>query len=221
MQIERTNSDALVIDKLPDGSRVIIDTGNETVFALNATAGAAWDACSSPTTLSGVAEKMLNSFDPGTTEELAQEAILQLEDHNLVKTSGPSSQANRRQFIASLSAIALPLVVSLTMTDQRAYARSARSGMYGDHGHHGDHGHDGNHGHHGDPGHHGDRGPVGHLGPIGPVGPVGPIGHLGPVGNLGSLGGPGHIGPLGEQGHLGPLGDPGAITISMPRIGGN
>ena len=65
MQIERTNSDALVINKLPDGSTVIVDAKNEAVFALNPTAGAAWDACSAPTTLTGVTESMQRSFDPG------------------------------------------------------------------------------------------------------------------------------------------------------------
>ena len=127
MQIERANSASMAIDTLPDGSKVIVDSVSETVFALNAMAGAAWDACSSPSSLHGVAESMQRSFDPGTTEELAQEAILQLENHKLVKTSGPSSQANRRQFIAGLGAVGLPLVVSLTMADQRAYAEKARS----------------------------------------------------------------------------------------------
>ncbi len=121
MQVERTNSD-LLVDKLPDGSRVIVDSKNETVFALNATAGAAWDACSAPTTLSKVAEDMRRSFDPGITEELALEAILQLQDKNLVTTSGSSSNATRRQVFATAAAIALPLVVSLTMAEQRAHA---------------------------------------------------------------------------------------------------
>src|SRR5271170_3487647 len=88
MQVERTNSDALVVNKLPDGSTVIVDAKNETVFALNATAGAAWDACDSSTTLAGVTESMQRSFDPEISEELAEEAILQLHGKNLVKTSG-------------------------------------------------------------------------------------------------------------------------------------
>ena len=128
MQIERTNSDALVVNKLPDGSTVIVDTGNETVFALNAAAGAAWDACSAPTTLAGVTESMQRSFDPGISEELAEEAILQLHDKKLLKTSGPPSQASRRQFITTMSSIALPLVVSLSIAEQRAYAKIASSG---------------------------------------------------------------------------------------------
>jgi hypothetical protein len=126
MQVERTNSDALVINQLPDGSKVIVDAKNETVFALNAMAGAAWDACSDPTTLAKVTEGMQRSFDPAVNEELAEEAILQLNDKKLVKTWG-ASKATRREFIGTVSAAALPLVVALSVADQRAYALRASS----------------------------------------------------------------------------------------------
>ena len=132
MQVERTSTNDLLVDKLPDGSKLIVDPKNETVFALNATAGAAWDACSGPTTLSKVAEDMQRSLDPSVTEELALQSILQLREKKLVTTSGaPSgatSGATRRQVFATLSAIALPVVVSLTMAEQRAHAQSAGSG---------------------------------------------------------------------------------------------
>lgn len=127
MQIERTNSDALVVSKLPDGSTVIVDAENEAVFALNSTAGAAWDACNGSTTLAGVTESMQRSFDPRISEELAEEAILQLHDKRLVRTSGGSSQASRRQFITTMSTVALPLVVSLSIAEQRAHAGTASS----------------------------------------------------------------------------------------------
>lgn len=124
MQVECTNLDSLVVNKLPDGSRVIVDAANETVFALNSTAGAAWDACSSQTTLARVTEHMRGSFDSGVTEEVAERAIFELEEKKLVKVS----QGSRRQFIGTMSAaVALPLVVALTMTDQRAYATTAKS----------------------------------------------------------------------------------------------
>jgi hypothetical protein len=132
MHIERTGSD-LVVSPLPDGSKLIVDAVNERVVALNATAGAAWDACSEPTTLARVTESMRCSLDAGTTEDLAEEAILQLQDEKLVKTSGASSQATRRKFIATLGAAAVPLVVSLTMANQRAHAvyASSRGGNQG------------------------------------------------------------------------------------------
>ena len=58
MQVERANPNTFIENQLPDGSRVIVDPTNERVFALNAAAGAAWDACSAPTTLSEVTESM-------------------------------------------------------------------------------------------------------------------------------------------------------------------
>lgn len=127
MQVERADSSNLVINQLPDGSKVIVDSRNEKVFALNATAGAAWDACSGPTTLSKVAKEMQRSFNPGITEELAEEAILRLREKNLVATLGSPSTTSRRQVLATLGAIAVPLVVSLTMADQKAYADVAGS----------------------------------------------------------------------------------------------
>ena len=129
MQVERTNSNHLLVDTLPDGSRVIVDPKNETVFALNEAAGAAWDACSGPTTLPKVAENMQRSFDPRITEEFALEAVLQLQERKLVMTSGSPSMSTRREVLAWLGVIALPLVVSLTMAEQRAYAGSTGSGV--------------------------------------------------------------------------------------------
>ena len=131
MQVERANSNDLLVDKLPDGSQLIVDPKNETVFALNATAGAAWDACSGPTTLSRVAEDMQRAFDPRVTEELALQAIQQLQERNLVTTSGSPSTTTRRAFVAKLGvgALAAPLVVALTMAQQRAHAQNSGSGV--------------------------------------------------------------------------------------------
>jgi hypothetical protein len=126
MQIERTPLGALVENQLPDGSRVIVDQKNETVFALNATAGAAWDACNTPTTLSGVVENMQRSFGPGVTEDVAEEAILQLQARNLVATSRPTTRT-RRELLAGLGAVAVPLVVALSLSEQRAYAGQSKS----------------------------------------------------------------------------------------------
>jgi hypothetical protein len=128
MQVERTNSNELSVNKLPDGSSVIVDHQNETVFALNTTAGAAWDACIRPTTLSKVTEDMQRSFDARITEELALAAIMQLQDKNLVTTAGSSSSGTRRAMLATLGGVALPLVVSLTISEQRAHAFFASSG---------------------------------------------------------------------------------------------
>lgn len=127
MNIERTNPGPFVMNRLPDGSRVIADSTNETLFALNAMAGAAWDACAHPTTLADVTARLRSSFDPATSEDLARETILQLQDKKLVQTSEPLPQADRRRFLTTAAAAAVPLVVSLTLADQRAHAVYAKS----------------------------------------------------------------------------------------------
>ncbi len=128
MQIERKDSNDLVVNGLPDGSKVIVESRNEMVYALNATAGAAWDACGKQTTLSAIAADM-RSADPAVTNEVAEQAIFQLQEKKLIKASGILHNASRRQVLAGLTAVALPLVVSMTMTEQRAFAAVANSGQ--------------------------------------------------------------------------------------------
>ncbi len=130
MQVERINTTDLVVNSMPDGSRVIRNSQNETVFALNATAAAAWEACASASTIAGVAEEMRRSFDPNVSDEIAEACILQFQKKNLVKLSGPVLKATRREVLAGLSAVALPLVVSLTVGEQKAHALDADSVDY-------------------------------------------------------------------------------------------
>lgn len=127
MQVERVNTKDLVVNSMPDGSRVIRNSNKETVFALNATAAAAWDACSSATTIAGVAEEMRRSFDPSVTDELAEASVLELQDKKLVTISGSGFKATRRDVLAGLGAVALPLVVSLTIGQQKVHAQQAGS----------------------------------------------------------------------------------------------
>jgi len=127
LNIERIHSNSLVESSLPDGSKVIVDQARERVFALNATAGAAWEACSKPTTLSHITESMKSTIGSAVTEEVAEQAVLQLQEQNLVLTSEPLSQNGRRQFLMGLGVVAPPLVVSLTMGAEQALAICARS----------------------------------------------------------------------------------------------
>lgn len=129
MKIERVSKSTLSENRLPDGSRILVDTANEKVFALNATAGAAWEACSSPTTLAQMTAAMQHSVNPGVSEDLTAEAVRQLEEQNLVRTSGlPVS--TRRAFIGKMSAVAaLPVVAALTLSEQRAYAKTSGSSI--------------------------------------------------------------------------------------------
>jgi Coenzyme PQQ synthesis protein D (PqqD) len=127
VNVERMKTTDFVVSYMPDGSRIIRDSENQSVLALNATAGAAWDACSSATTVADVAEEMRRSFDPSVTDELAEASILELQAKNLVAISGIEPRATRRQVLAGLGAVALPLVVSLTLGEQKAHAQQASS----------------------------------------------------------------------------------------------
>jgi hypothetical protein len=130
MHIERANAENVVVDPMPDGSRIIRNSDQQRVYALNPTAAAAWDACASASTIAGVAEEMRRTFDSTVTDELAETSVLELQDKKLVTISGSGFKATRRQVLAGLGAVALPLVVSLTVGEQRAHAQNANSGEH-------------------------------------------------------------------------------------------
>ncbi len=99
---------------------------------MNAVAGVAWDACRESTTLSAIAEQLQGTLDPQVAGELARAAIAELEDKKLVRSSGGAQPITRRRVVGSLGAtLALPLVASLTMADQKAYAGNASSSQLG------------------------------------------------------------------------------------------
>jgi hypothetical protein len=110
MRIERLHSDALVVNPLPDGSKILVDQVKQTVFALNPMAAAAWDACSTPASLAEVAANM------HVSEDVAEDAVLELRARNLVMIAGPSCHR---------TAAAMPLVVALTMAEQQAFAEKS------------------------------------------------------------------------------------------------
>ena len=112
MKIERLHSDALVVNPLPDGSKILVDRVKQTVFALNPMAAAVWDACSAPTSLADVAANL------HVSEEVAEDAVLELRARNLVTIAGQPCRQ---------TAAAMPLVVALTMTEQQVFAE--RSGF--------------------------------------------------------------------------------------------
>ena len=127
MHIERADSTNFTVTLMPDGSRILRSTDNSTVLALNSVAAAAWDACASSCTVAEVGERMRQCFDPSVTDELAEASLLQLQDKKLVTLSGLGLKATRREVLAGLGAVALPLVVSLSVGEQQAHASAANS----------------------------------------------------------------------------------------------
>jgi hypothetical protein len=132
MMIERLDPSKLSVKAMPDGSKIIVNSENQTVLALNTTAAAAWEACNDSSSLSEVTDRMKQALGSEISEELAEQSILKLEEQNLVTTSGAYKQTSRRAVLATLGTIALPLVASLTLTEQRAFAGMAGSGKFVD-----------------------------------------------------------------------------------------
>ena len=128
MQVKRIGSTDLTVEKLPDGSTSIFDATSKTVYSLNATAAAAWEACGEASTLAQVVEAMQRSFNPGVTEETALEALLQLQEKGLVSVAVPHSGPTRRSAMAAAAALAAPVVLALTFAEQKAHAVVAASG---------------------------------------------------------------------------------------------
>jgi hypothetical protein len=128
MQVKRISATSLEVEKLPDGSTAIFNPFSKTVYSLNATSAAAWEACESATTLVHVTEFMQRSFNPGITEEIALEAIMQLQEQGLAEIAVPPAALTRRSALATAAGVMAPLVLALTSTEQRAFALAAGSG---------------------------------------------------------------------------------------------
>jgi len=128
MKVQRIGSADIVVEKLPDGSTAIFDAATKTVYSLNTTAAAVWEACGDSATLAEIVASMQRSFNPAVTEDIALEAVSQLQDKGLVSIATPLSGSTRRSALASAGAVLAPLVLALTFAEQKAYAGVARSG---------------------------------------------------------------------------------------------
>ena len=122
MQVKRITSADLAVENLPDGSTAIFDATTKTVYSLNATAAAAWDACGGATTFAEVIEAMRRSLAPAVTEDIALEALLQLQEKGLLEIVATSPSPTRRSLVATVGGVVAPLVLALTSAEQRAFA---------------------------------------------------------------------------------------------------
>ena len=78
----------------------IFDAKTQSVYSLNATAAAAWEACEHLRSLAEVAASMSASLGYDVTEAVALEALAQLQEQGLLKTPLPS-RATRRNVMRS------------------------------------------------------------------------------------------------------------------------
>ena len=123
------------MEKLPDGSTVVFDNASGTVHSLNSSAAAAFEACRDSCTVASVARGMSERLDAAVTEDVAWAAISELEAAGLVVCSGSREAAGRGasrrsmlQKLAAVSAVGLPVVLSLGAAEQKAFAGGVGSG---------------------------------------------------------------------------------------------
>ena len=122
----------LAVEKLADGSTAIVDQRSKTVHSLNASAAIVWDACAQGATLPQIMAALEQRVGQPVDQEVALDAIAQLQGANLISSELPAGMLdqNRRSMlkaIGTFGAMALPVVLSLTASEQKAFAQGAGS----------------------------------------------------------------------------------------------
>ena len=125
----------LTVEQLPDGSTAIFDERSKSVHSLNPSATIVWRACASGATLPQIMETLAEHFGAPVDVEVAHHSIAQLQQAQLIESNAPVDAAamdmGRRSIlknVGSLGALAVPVVLTMTGTEQRAYALQALSG---------------------------------------------------------------------------------------------
>lgn len=125
LEVAQTESDVRIVERLPDGSTAVFDGNSKTVYSLNVSAAAAWEACRNLATLDQVRRAIEQALNGPVTEEATLAAISQLEEAGLVTVSYPDKSspvdASRRSLLRAVG-VAAPLVLALTASEQRAFA---------------------------------------------------------------------------------------------------
>lgn len=130
----RAGDHSLAVEKLSDGSIAIFDQRSKSVHSLNVSAAVAWEACATGATLQQIAAALAEQFGVTGGEDLAHTAIEQLSRANLIVSELPAVQSavgvDRRSMfkaIGTVAAAAAPVVLTLTASEQRAYAAISAS----------------------------------------------------------------------------------------------
>ncbi len=130
----QTDTSHLIVEKLSDGTTAILDKNTKSVYSLNASAAAAFEACSNTASAAQIAKSMQAALGTPVTEEMALTALAQLEEHGLVSSTVPedvAAIASRRSLLKKIGAVggaAIPVVLAMTAAEQRASAFQQSSG---------------------------------------------------------------------------------------------
>ncbi|HXP88792.1 MAG TPA: PqqD family protein [Bryobacteraceae bacterium] len=124
-------SGQLTIEKLPDGSTAILDQRTKNVHSLNASATVVWEACKGGATLAEVRRALELRAGAPVNEVIAQDALAQLHHVKLIEPDAAVPElrnAARRSALLRAAAIAVPVVLTLGLSEQREFALYAASG---------------------------------------------------------------------------------------------
>ena len=125
----------LSAEKLGDGSTAIVDSRSKSVHSLNPTATLVWEACANGATLDQIRKTLEAKTGAAASDALVRQALEQLQRVNLIEAEGTfpveSVDLGRRALLTragTVGAIAIPVVLTLTAAEQKAYAFQAISG---------------------------------------------------------------------------------------------
>jgi hypothetical protein len=123
-------SGQLTIEKLPDGSTAILDQRTKNVHSLNVSATVAWEACKGGATLAEVRRALELRAGAPVNDAIAEGALAQLHHVNLIESDAPVAElrnAARRTALLRAAAVAVPVVLTLGLAEQREFALYAAS----------------------------------------------------------------------------------------------
>ena len=124
-QLQRVPGE-FVVERLPDGSTVVFESATKTVHSLNPLAALVFEACREKISVT----RLIEAIGSPVSEEPILAAIGELESAGLVERSGAEGTSRRGvlRAVGIAAGAAVPMVLSLTASEQRAYAAIARSG---------------------------------------------------------------------------------------------
>jgi len=124
--------EAIIAEKLADGSTAIFDQRSKSVHSLNPSATVVWEACAGGATLAQIAAALEALFGMPLKPGVCLEAIAQLRQAGLIETDEPIPAGlldhGRRSVLRAAGTLAVPVVLTLTTAQQRVYATLASSG---------------------------------------------------------------------------------------------
>ena len=131
----QSNTGALSVEKLPDGSTAVVDRRSNSVHSLNASATQIWEACANGATFAEIQSALEKRAGEPVDAMAIRQGLAQLQRAKLIESESPLGlddiDIGRRSLlkrVGAAGAFAIPVVLTLTASEQRAYAFQSLSG---------------------------------------------------------------------------------------------